>query len=200
MELEAALAEAEGALEQEENKVLRLSLELNEVRHQIDMRIAQKELEFESSRKNFTKALDGLQVSLENESKGKNEALRQKKKLETDVVDLGMSLEHANAAMQESQRNIARLQQNIREVQTKIEQESRARATAQDNLIGGERRANANKNALEEARTLLEQSDRTRRMLEQELADTNETLSDLTCQNQVPSQMLSFILNITYFI
>ena len=192
MELEAALAEAEGALEQEENKVLRLSLELNEVRHQIDMRIAQKELEFESSRKNFTKALDGLQVSLENESKGKNEALRQKKKLETDVVDLGVSLEHANAAMQESQRNIGRLQQNIREVQTKIEQESRARATAQDNLIAGERRANANKNALEEARTLLEQSDRTRRMLEQELADTNETLSDLTCQNQVPSQKLSF--------
>ena len=130
MELEAALAEAEGALEQEENKVLRLSLELNEVRHQIDMRIAQKELEFESSRKNFTKALDGLQVSLENESKGKNEALRQKKKLETDVVDLGVSLEHANAAMQESQRNIGRMQQNIREVQTKIEQESRARATA----------------------------------------------------------------------
>merc|ERR1711874_114694 len=37
---------------------------------------------------------------------------------------------------------------------------------------------------LEEARTLLEQSDRNRRMIEQELADTNETLSDQTCQNQ----------------
>ena len=46
------------------------------------------------------------------------------------------------------------------------------------------RRANANKNSLEEARTLLEQSDRTRRNVEQELADTNESLSDLTCQNQ----------------
>merc|ERR1712088_382622 len=34
------------------------------------------------------------------------------------------------------------------------------------------------------ARTLLEQSDRNRRMIEQELADTNETLSDQTCQNQ----------------
>merc|ERR1711913_213148 len=41
-----------------------------------------------------------------------------------------------------------------------------------------------NQNALEEARTLLEQSDRARRMTEQELSDTNEQLSDLTCVNQ----------------
>merc|ERR1712172_291102 len=39
-------------------------------------------------------------------------------------------------------------------------------------------------NALEEARTLLEQADRARRMVEQELADTNESLSDQTCTNQ----------------
>merc|ERR1711981_369724 len=39
-------------------------------------------------------------------------------------------------------------------------------------------------NALEEARTLLEQADRARRIVEQELSDTNESLSELTCQNQ----------------
>merc|ERR1711874_865479 len=39
-------------------------------------------------------------------------------------------------------------------------------------------------NALEESRTLLEQADRARRMTEQELSDTNEQLSDLTCVNQ----------------
>merc|ERR1711993_158448 len=53
-----------------------------------------------------------------------------------------------------------------------------------DNLLATERKANANQNALEEARTLLEQSDRARRMTEQELSDTNEQLSDLTCTNQ----------------
>ena len=36
----------------------------------------------------------------------------------------------------------------------------------------------------EEARTLLEQADRARRTTEQELSDTNEQLSDLTCTNQ----------------
>merc|ERR1711881_449037 len=47
-----------------------------------------------------------------------------------------------------------------------------------------ERKANSNQNALEESRTLLEQADRSRRMVEQELADTNETLSEQTCTNQ----------------
>merc|ERR1712122_165582 len=53
-----------------------------------------------------------------------------------------------------------------------------------DNLIAADRRAHSAQNALEEARTLLEQADRARRLIEQELSDTNEQLSDLTCQNQ----------------
>merc|ERR1719379_1237784 len=76
------------------------------------------------------------------------------------------------------------IQQRLREVQARFEEETRAKAIAQDNLINAERKCNANQNALEEARTLLEQADRARRMVEQELADTNETLSDQTCQNQ----------------
>merc|ERR1712177_175840 len=177
MELEAALSEAEGALEQEENKVLRASLELTQMKQEIERRIAQKEEEFASTRKNFGKAIEGMQMALEAETKGKVEALRMKKKLDSDVIDLGIALEHANAAN-------AEIQGNIRNVQKRFEEESRAKAAATDSLLSADRRANANQNALEEARTLLEQADRNRRMIEAELADTNETLSDLTCQNQ----------------
>merc|ERR1712088_127182 len=184
MELEAALSEAEGALEQEENKVLRASLELTQVKQEIERRIAQKEEEFASTRKNFGKAIEGMQMALEAETKGKVEALRMKKKLDSDVIDLGIALEHANAANAESQRNISLIQGNIRSVQKRFEEESRAKAAATDSLISADRRANANQNALEEARTLLEQADRNRRMIEQELADTNESLSDQTCTNQ----------------
>ena len=165
MELEAALSEAEGALEQEENKVLRASLELTQVKQEIERRIAQKEEEFASTRKNFGKAIEGMQMALEAETKGKVEALRMKKKLDSDVVDLGVALEHANAANAESQRQINLIQGNIRSVQQRFEEESRAKAVANDNLISADRRANANQNALEEARTLLEQADRNRRMV-----------------------------------
>merc|ERR1712080_791636 len=184
MELEAALSEAEGALEQEENKVLRASLELTQVKQEIERRIAQKEEEFATTKKNFGKALEGIQVALADETKGKVEALRMKKKLDNDVIDLGVALEHANAANAESQRNIRLIQDNIRNVQKRFEDEVRAKAVATDNLLAGDRRCNSNQNALEEARTLLEQADRNRRMVESELADTNESLSALTCQNQ----------------
>ena len=43
---------------------------------------------------------------------------------------------------------------------------------------------NLNRNCLEEARSMLDQTDRARRMLEQELTDTNETLGEQTCHNQ----------------
>merc|ERR1712209_239655 len=110
---------------------------------------AEKEEEFASTKKNMGKGLENMQAAVETEAKGKAEALRMKKKLEGDVLDLECNLEHANAANAETQRNIKTYQ------------------------LG-----------LEEARTLLEQADRARRMVEQELADTNETLSDQTCQNQ----------------
>merc|ERR1712153_233664 len=46
MELQAALEEAEGALEQEENKVLRAQIELAQIRKEVDHRIAEKEEQF----------------------------------------------------------------------------------------------------------------------------------------------------------
>merc|ERR1711994_417683 len=62
--------------------------------------------------------------------------------------------------------------------------EQRAKETDRETLLACERKANTAQNGLEEARTLLDQADRARRITEQELSDTNELLSNLTCQNQ----------------
>merc|ERR1719445_2661247 len=118
------------------------------------------------------------------ESKATAEANRMKKKLETDVMDLETALEHANAANAETQKTIKKYQLGLRETQAKFEEAQRTKEIAHDNLIAADRKANANQNALEEARTLLEQADRARRMVEQELADTNETLGEQSCANQ----------------
>merc|ERR1719402_1126896 len=74
--------------------------------------------------------------------------------------------------------------EQVRDAQAKLEEEQRNKEVIRDQFLANERRANAAQNALEEARTLLEQADRARRMTEQELSDTNEQLSDLTCVNQ----------------
>merc|ERR1739838_1268240 len=70
-ELQNALEEAEAALEQEENRVLRAQLELGQVRQEIDRKIAEKEEEFENTRKNHARAMDSMQASLESEQRSK---------------------------------------------------------------------------------------------------------------------------------
>merc|ERR1711902_59301 len=133
---------------------------------------------------NMTKGIENMQSAVETESKAKAEAIRMKKKLETDVLDLESNLERANAANADTQRSIKTYQLQLREAQAKLEDQQRSKEIAHDELINAERKANSNQNALEEARTLLEQADRARRMVEQELQDTNESLSDQTCTNQ----------------
>jgi myosin heavy chain 6/7 len=184
LELQSALEEAEATLEQEENKVLRSQLELTQVRQEIERRLAEKDEEYMAIKKNQTKALEALQGALETEAKGKAEAIRMKKKLETDVTDLELALEHANAGVLETQGTIKKYQNQVRDAQMKVDEESQLKALAQENKVNAERKTNAIQNALEEGRTLLEQADRSRRSLEQELADSNESLADLSNQNQ----------------
>ena len=44
------MEEAEGALEQEENKVLRAQMELGQIRQEIDRKISEKEEDFDNTR------------------------------------------------------------------------------------------------------------------------------------------------------
>merc|ERR1739844_395313 len=184
LELQSALEEAEATLEQEENKVLRCQLELNAVRQEIERRLAEKEEEFILVKKAQSKALDSMQVALETETKSKAEALRMKKKLEGDAADLGLALEHAIAGNAETQTTIKKYALQVRDAQAKVDDESMAKSAAADAKVTADRRAAAVANGLEEARALLETADRQRRAAEQELADTNETLADLTNVNQ----------------
>ena len=183
-ELEGALGDAETALEQEENKLLRLTLEVNQVRADIEKRIQEKEEEFEGTRRNHAKQLEQMQFTIEAESKSKAEAMRMRKKLELDVGELDSALEHANLANYDLQKSIKNYQDRIKEKMMQLEDEQRAKDTARDIMLNAERKANTMQNALEEAKTLLDQADRARKMTEQEAIDTNETLADLSVQNQ----------------
>merc|ERR1711982_77731 len=184
MELQSALEEAEATLEQEENKVLRRQMELAQVKQEVERRIAEKDEEFAMVRKAQTKGLDSMQSALETEAKGKAEALRMKKKLEADSADLGLALEHAIAGNAETQSTIKKYQLQVRDAQVKVDAESQSKSAAADQKVQADRKAAAMQNCLEESRALLETADRQRRAAEQELADPNENLADLSNVNQ----------------
>merc|ERR1711929_36184 len=109
-----------------ENKVLRAQLELGQVRQEIDRKIQEKVEEFDNTRKNHQRAMDSMQASLEAESRAKAEALRIKKKLESDINELEIALDHANRANAEANKSIKRYQNQQREVEGALEEESRA--------------------------------------------------------------------------
>merc|ERR1712066_300440 len=182
-ELQGALEEAEGALEQEENKVLRASLELGQVRQEIDRRIAEKEEEFENSRKNHARAMDSMQASLESEQRAKAEALRIKKKLEGDINELEIALDHANKANSEAQKSIKRYQGQMREAECAYEEEQRQRQEVAERASLAERRANVLAGEMEEARSLLDSAERGKRQTEAELAESRGAVNEMTSIN-----------------
>merc|ERR1711872_663174 len=182
-ELQGALEEAEGALEQEENKVLRASLELGQVKQEIDRRIADKEEEFENSRKNHARAMDSMQASLESEQRAKAEALRMKKKLEGDINELEIALDHANKANVEAQKAIKRYQGHMREAECSYEEEQRQRQEVAEKASLADRRANALAGEMEEARSLLDSAERGKRQTEAELAESRNAVNEMTSIN-----------------
>ncbi len=54
-----------------------------------------------------------MQASLEAESKGKADAIRQKKKLEEDINELEVQLDHSNRSNADLIKQIKRLQQQV---------------------------------------------------------------------------------------
>merc|ERR1712073_253490 len=127
-ELQGALEEAEATLEMEENKVLRAQLELANVRQEIDRRVAEKEEEFNNTRKNHARAMESLGASIEAEQRAKGESLRIKKQLEGEINELEIGLDHANKANSEGIKSIKRYQTQLRETIQAFEDEARSKA------------------------------------------------------------------------
>jgi len=182
-ELTAGLEEAETALENEENKVLKGQLELSQVKQEIERRIHQKEEEFDGVRKVHQRAIEQLQHSLEGESKAKAEALRMKGKLESDINELEISFGHANKANGDLHKMIKKIQTDIKCLQDRAMEEQSYASQIREQFSAADRRANAINGELEECRSKLEQTDRSRRQGETELCDVNEQLQLLGQQN-----------------
>merc|ERR1712013_179285 len=136
-----------------------------------DRKIAEKEEEFENTRKNHARAMDSMQASLETEQRSKAEALRIKKKLEGEINELEIALDHANKANNEAQKSIKRYQGQFREAECGL----------------ADRRANALAGEMEEARALLDSAERGKRQTEAELAESRNAVQEMTTINSKAS-------------
>ncbi|CAJ0600448.1 unnamed protein product [Cylicocyclus nassatus] len=182
-ELQRGLDEAEAALEAEESKSLRCQIEVTQIRAEIEKRIAEKEEEFENSRKVHQQTIDSIQATLESETKAKADLFRVKKKLEADINELEIAYDHANRANEDAQKNIRRYMDQTRELQQTIDEEQKRREEFRELLLASERKLAAAKQEQEECVVRLESIDRARYTIGQTVKELQEQNTELNSQN-----------------
>ncbi|KAM9324338.1 myosin-4-like [Gastrophryne carolinensis] len=182
-DLQAALEEAEGSLEHEEAKILRVQLELNQIKGEVDRKIAEKDEEIEQLKRNSQRAIDTMQSTLDSEIRSRNDALRLKKKMEGDLNELEIQLSHANRQAAEAQKQLRNVQAQFKDAQLQLDDALRAQEDLKEQVAVIERRSNLQQAEIEESRSALEQTERSRKIAEQELLDSSERLQLLHSQN-----------------
>jgi chromosome segregation ATPase len=134
-------------------------------------------------RRTHMRALESMQASLETESKGKSEAIRNKKKLESDINDLEARVNHANVINLDLHRENKKLQQNLNDLYVQIDDEQKQKNDAKDLATQMDRRAISIQNELEEFRSMLDQVERARKSTEASLNESNDRINELTLIN-----------------
>ncbi|XP_039771023.1 myosin-1 isoform X2 [Ornithorhynchus anatinus] len=182
-ELQAALEEAEASLEHEEGKILRIQLELNQVKSEIDRKIAEKDEEIDQMKRNHLRVVESMQSTLDAEIRSRNDAIRLKKKMEGDLNEMEIQLNHANRMAAEALKNYRNTQGILKDTQLHLDDALRGQEDLKEQLAMVERRANLLQAEVEELRAALEQTERSRKIAEQELLDASERVQLLHTQN-----------------
>ncbi|XP_041916342.1 myosin heavy chain, fast skeletal muscle-like isoform X2 [Alosa sapidissima] len=182
-EIQTALEEAEGTLEHEESKILRVQLELNQIKGEVDRKIAEKDEEMEQIKRNSQRVIDSMQSTLDSEVRSRNDALRIKKKMEGDLNEMEIQLSHANRQASESQKQLRNVQGQLKDAQLHLDDAVRGQEDMKEQVAMVERRNTLMVAEIEELRVALEQTERGRKVAEQELVDASERVGLLHSQN-----------------
>merc|ERR1712008_515133 len=119
----------------------------------------------------------------ETEQKAKAEALRIKKKLEGDINEFEIALDHANKANNEALKSIKRYQGQMRDAEVQHEAAARLRQEMAEKASLAERRSNALQGEMEEARALLDSAERGKRQTEAELTEARMAVNEMNNVN-----------------
>ncbi|XP_069510588.1 myosin-4-like [Ambystoma mexicanum] len=182
-DLHSALEEAEASLEHEEAKILRIQLELTQVKGEIDRKIAEKDEEIDQIKRTSQRALESMQSTLDSEIRSRNDALRLKKKMEGDLNEMEIQLGHANRQAAEAQKQLRNVQGQLKDAQLHLDDALRSNEDLKEQVAMVERRSNLMAAEIEEMRAALEQTERGRKVAEQELLDVSERVQLLHSQN-----------------
>ena len=154
-----------------------------------------------------------MQATLDAEAKSRNEAVRLRKKMEGDLNEMEVQLNHANRQAAESQKLLRNLQVQfkvspydnllnqqvlsvccflkplpgwrLQDIQLELDETLHQNEELKEQAVVTERRNNLLAAEVEELRALLEQNDRARKLAEHELLEATERVNLLHSQVQI---------------
>jgi myosin heavy chain 6/7 len=179
-ELQSAVEAAANALRAEEAKVVRAQVENGQLRQENDRKLHEKDEEIENVKRTNAKLLESMRASMEGETKAKNEAIRQKKKLESDLNEVEVKLDGVNRSYAEAQKQIKKLAQQVTESQSQVESEQRSAAEAREQVMNAERRVLQSASEIDDLKTALEQADKAKKSVENELRQATDQIGELS--------------------
>jgi chromosome segregation ATPase len=183
-ELSAAYRESEAARKAEEARAQRLASDLSQFRHDAERRLAEKDEEIESIRKQMTIEIEQLTARLvEAETRLKTEVTRIKKKLQIQITELEMSLDVANKNNIDLQKTIKKYSISLTEIQAQYDEVQRQLQIAMDQYGAAQRRATQLQSEVDEVRSSLEATLRSKRQIELLLEESQTRVNELTTIN-----------------
>merc|ERR1712042_279361 len=182
-EMKSALEEAEGALELEESRVLRLQLDLTQVKAEVDKKLHEKDEEFESTRKNHARALESMQATLEVETKARSDIFKQKKNLEASYADLEMQYDISQKNYADQGKSYKKLQTALKESQDEYDAAGVQYAELKDQYSAIERKYGLLYADWEEIKGTLDTNERSRKNTADEFLNLTDAYGTLTAQH-----------------
>ncbi|XP_077387191.1 myosin-4-like [Festucalex cinctus] len=182
-DMQTALEEAEASLEQEESKILCIQMELNQVKADVDRKVAEKDEEIDQLRKNHQRVTESMQSTLDAEVRSRNDALRVKKKMDGDLNEMEIQLGHANRQASEVLKQLRNVQTQLKDAQIHLDDSLRVQDDSKEQVAMMERRTGLMQAEIEELRAVVDQTERSRKLAEQELIDASERAGLLHSQN-----------------
>lgn len=147
-----------------------------------------------------------MQATLDSEAKSRNEAVRLRKKMEGDLNEIEVQLNHANRQAAESQKLLRNLQvqikvrlapfgppatcqarasninRHLQDTQLELDETIHQNEELKEQMVVTERRNNLLAAEVEELRAQLEQNERSRKLAEHELLEATERVNLLHSQ------------------
>jgi len=183
-ELTAAYKEAEAGRRAEEKRSQAMATEYGVFRHDAERRIAIKEEEVETIRKQTSIEIEQLTARvIEAETKLKSEVSRIRKKLQIQITELEMSLDVANKTNIDLQKTIKKQSLQLTEITALYEEIQRQYQTTVDQYNVCQRRMQQLSGELEELRANYDNALRCKRAVEIQYEESQTRISELSTIN-----------------